>query len=52
MRDEAQIHQDLAKLVAALALQFQRAVEVFLGDLPTLNEISPSRMYYFSAQSA
>ena len=28
--DEAQIDQDLAELVAALALQFQRAVEILL----------------------
>ena len=36
--DEAEIDQDLAQFVAALALQFQRAVEILLGDLMTLNE--------------
>ncbi len=36
--DEAEIDQDLAQLVAALALQFQRAVEVLLRDLTTLDE--------------
>ena len=31
-RDEAHVHQDLAQLVAAFPLQFQRALQIFLLD--------------------
>ena len=41
--DEAQIDQDLADLVAALLLHFERAVQVFGVDLPRSMRISPRR---------
>ncbi len=36
LRDQPHVHQDLAQLVAALFLQFQRALQVFGLDLATL----------------
>ena len=36
--DEAEVHQGLPQLVAAVLLQFQRAVEVLLGDQLPLHE--------------
>ena len=38
MGDETQIDQDLAQLIAALTLQFERAVEILLRDLTPFNE--------------
>ena len=36
--DEAHVDQNLAELVAALALQFERAVEILLGDQLALDQ--------------
>ena len=36
--DEAQVDQNLAELVAALPLQFERAVQIFTGDQALLNQ--------------
>ena len=38
MRDEAEVDQDLAELVAALFLQFERAVQILLGDQLALDQ--------------
>ena len=38
LRDQPHVDQDLAELVAALALQFERAFEVFRLDLAALDE--------------
>jgi hypothetical protein len=38
MGDEPEVDQNLAQLVAALALQLQRAFEILLGNQPALNE--------------
>ena len=36
--DEAEVDQDLAQLVAALLLQFERALQVLFRDLATLDQ--------------
>jgi hypothetical protein len=42
--DEAHVDQRFADLVAALFLQFERPLQIFLGDQLALIRISPSRM--------
>ncbi len=37
-RDEAEVDQDLAQFIAALALQFERAIQVFTGDQVLLDQ--------------